>query len=120
MKMKVAYRENEHYLRASIEGRFDMGSFERAINEMNTLIDQHQCRTVFYDLRNIEMALETYEIYEIPKRLRAAGNISIKRAVVFPKDSAQDFSFFETVSANQGLNTRIFTTESEALDWLLA
>ena len=52
--------------------------------------------------------------------MRKEGNADIKRAVVFPPSFEQDFSFFETVSSNQGLNIRIFSDPSEALDWLLA
>lgn len=120
MKMKVTHHEDQKYLEAVIDGGLDMESFDRALAEMNTVMDRHQCRTVLYDLRQIKIELETHEIYYIPQLLRDEGNSDIKRAVLFPENFEQDFTFFETVSTNQGLNIRIFSKEKEALDWLLS
>lgn len=118
--MAVSYNPEEQYLTAVIDGKLDMEAIERSMKEMNTMVDRHQCRTVLYDLRGIDLALETHEVYYIPRFMREEGNTDLKRAVVFPVAFEQDFSFFETVSANQGLNTRIFTEYDQALDWLLA
>jgi hypothetical protein len=52
--------------------------------------------------------------------MREEGNTEIKRAVLFPKTFEQDFTFFETVSSNQGLHIRTFLDKKEAMDWLLA
>lgn len=120
MKMKVTHRADENYLLAVIEGRLGMEAFDRAMQEMSALMDRLQCRTVLYDLRKVEVDLETHEIYYLPRRIREKGGIGVKRALVFPENYTQDFSFFETVASNQGVNAKIFIGESEALDWLLA
>lgn len=117
--MNVKHLEEEKYLRAEIEGRLDTAALERAVHEMNALMDRYQCRKVLYDLRQVEAALETHEIYYLPRKMREEGGADVKRAVLFPAQSEQDFSFFETVSANQGLNARTFSKEEDALDWLL-
>ncbi|WP_372796689.1 hypothetical protein [Pontiella sp.] len=120
MKIKVTHHADQEYLEAVIDGPLDMEAFNRAHLEMDTMMDRHQCRTVLYDMRHIEVLLETHEIYAIPRQLREDGHTDIRRALVFPAVHEQDFTFFETVSGNQGLNTRVFADKNEALDWLLA
>lgn len=118
--MKVTYNENQQFIECSINGTLDMDAINRALIEMNTAFDRYQCTRVLYDLNKTELGLETQEIYFIPKLLKEAGNLKMKRAVVFSPKFEQDFAFFETVAANQGLQVQIFTDREAALNWLLA
>lgn len=118
--MKVSYNEDRQYIESSIIGLLDMDAVERGLVEMNTAFDRYQCKRILYDLSEVEIGLETHEIYFVPKLLIEAGNQQMKRAVIFSNNNEQDFNFFETVAANQGLNIQIFTDREAALNWLLA
>lgn len=118
--MKVTYNEEQRFIETSIIGLLDMEAVERGMVEMNTVMDRYDCRQVLYDLTQADLGLEAHEIYFIPKLMKEAGNMIAKRAVIFSPDDEQDFAFFETVAANQGLNVQIFMERKAALDWLLA
>ncbi|MDZ8117679.1 hypothetical protein [Pontiella agarivorans] len=118
--MKVTYNEEQRFIVAEIVGLLDMEAVERGLVEMNTVMDRYKCHHVLYDLCQVELALEVHEIYFVPKLLKEAGNMNVKRAVLFSTENEQDFAFFETVAGNQGLNVQIFAERKPALDWLLA
>lgn len=120
MRMKVSYDEEQQFIESSIIGTLDMEAVERGLVEMNTAFDRYKCERILYDLSEVEVGLETHEIYFVPKLLKEAGNQNIKRAVIFSNEYEQDFAFFETVAANQGLQVQIFTEREVALNWLLA
>ena len=120
MRMKVSYSEDQQFIESSMIGLLDMDAIERGLVEMNTAFDRYQCSRILYDLSEVEVGLETHEIYFVPKLLIEAGNQKMKRAVIFSNDNEQDFNFFETVAANQGLNVQIFRDLEAVLHWLLA
>lgn len=118
--MKVTYNEDQQFIESAIIGTLNMEAVDRGLVEMNTAFDRYKCKRILYDLTEVKVGLETHEIYFVPKLLKEAGNQKIKRAVIFSKDNEQDFTFFETVAANQGLLVQIFTEREPALNWLLA
>jgi hypothetical protein len=77
------------------------------------------------DFREARLGLSTSEIYQLPEifseMTASAGREmkNIKRAIIISED-ADDFHFFETVSANRGQNAvKIFHDGDDATRWLL-
>lgn len=73
------------------------------------------------DDREAQSALDTLQIYELPRTLEQLGlSRSALVAVVYSASSpsASDFRFFETVANNQGFHVKLFTAIEPALEWL--
>ena len=73
------------------------------------------------DFRGMTPDLSVTTIYELPRILEKLGDTRESRTamVVSPEsEKKEDFSFFETVSLNQGFQVKLFTDLQEATQWL--
>ncbi len=120
MPFSVRYDPESARIRCSISGTLDMHLIAEFVDELVHLMNQHQCFRILSDLRGIEVAVSTVDIYHLPKLIEQRGYTGpLRRAVVFD-GSHDDFEFYENVSVNQGQNLRVFSDFDHALEWLKA
>lgn len=76
------------------------------------------------DHRNMVPDISTFELYDLPTLLQKSGlEGDIKIAIVFRENSEKrdDFDFYQIRSWSMGINNiRQFTSEQQAMSWLLA
>lgn len=73
------------------------------------------------DVTAAELRVSVFEVFNLPKRfkrIRLGGHC--KNAVLISPDSKDKkiAAFYETVTFNQGLRVRLFTSRKKALAWL--
>lgn len=119
MKMKAQFNEADRYISVETSGIIDLDAVSRVLKEMPTLIQRYGSKRILHDLRKADIQLDTSDIYFTPQKIQEAGYHDTKRAFLFSAENEQDFTFFETVSANRGQQVQVFTDESQALEWLL-
>ena len=117
--MDITYNQELNYISLVTSGIVNMIALREISQKIKTSIANFHCQRILHDLRDAQIDLETYEIYNTPERVKEAGYSTSRRALIFSSD-AQDFSFFETVSSNKGQLVRVFTDDKEAIDWLLS
>jgi len=80
---------------------------------------------VLYDMRNATTEVAFANWYTMPRNLdvfKGDATRKVKAAILtLETDKAlDDYRFYETVSANLGFRLRVFTTETEAIEWTTA
>ena len=79
--------------------------------------------SILCDARQIKAKVELVDWFYLPRRLAVYRNSKtrgIRTAIVVSTGKQEKvYRFFETVTRNLGMNTRIFFREEDALEWLL-
>jgi hypothetical protein len=119
MRLKIKYDKKHGCIHAVTSGIIDIKALNKITPKMGAAVEHYHCQRILHDLRNAQISLETHEIYHTPELIKEAGYSNTRRAFVFASN-AQDFTFFETVSSNQGQLVRVFTDINEATTWLLS
>ena len=103
----------EGLVRATAKGPLDLVLVIQKAVEALEEARQHSSQKFLIDDREATLALDTLQLYELPKTLERIGLSKCARvAVVYTvtSPSAQDFQFFETVALNQGYEVKLFTS----------
>lgn len=111
----------EGFVRATAKGPLDLVLVIQKAVEALEEARQHSSQKFLIDDREATLALDTLQLYELPKALERIGlSKCAKVAVVYTitSPSAHDFQFFETVAVNQGFDVKLFTSIESALRWL--
>jgi hypothetical protein len=109
-------RENPRYLHVIACGDY---RFEHSQNLISFVRDEalkRRQQLVLVDLLGVPQPIPDYERFELGS-LAAQELRELKLAVVDLTEAPDKFA--ELVAANRGANIRIFTTEADALSWLL-
>ncbi len=123
MAHTVIYNPDTAILEITYQGAVTLAEVKEIYKESAQAVKEHHCHLIFSDYREAVMKLSTVEIYDLPKILAdtlrdvEVAVVSLKRALVVAKD-LRDYHFYETVTHNQGQNTRIFQDVAEAKEWL--
>jgi hypothetical protein len=118
VNVDITYNQESDYIHAVTTGLFDEEALTALGQRFAKESEHHHCHKILNDMRGAQLSLETYVIYETPKKAVIAGFQDCRRAIVFSGDK-QDYKFFETVASNQGQVVRVFTDIDQALHWLL-
>jgi hypothetical protein len=119
VNINITYNQESDYIHATTSGILNGKSTISLVQKLMAAVSEHHCQRILHDLCNAKVDLETYEIYNIPELIKITGYSNTRRALVFASE-AQDFSFFETVSKNQGQNVQVFSNLAEARHWLIS
>lgn len=119
MKTKAQFNEADRYIRVDTSGVIDLDAVAEVLKEIPILIQRYGSKRILHDLRRADIQLDTHDIYFTPQKIQEAGYHDTKRALLFSAENKQEFTFFETVSANRGHLVQVFTDECKALKWLL-
>ena len=118
MPFEVTYDDQADCLVARLSGDLDtklVGAFFAALIRA---AEEHGCTRALSDLRDATIRATAADLYWMAESL-ARKNIRAlqRRAIVVSRDQ-EDYSFWETVCANQGVgNVRIFEDYDEARRW---
>ncbi len=119
MKWEINYYENDDILTVKAEGTIDVESEETLRNDVVKSMRENTCKRLLIDLKNIEIKLSTFEIYDIPRKyMEQSISRDTKMAILFPESESRDFNFYETVSRNAGYDVMLFPEFDTAMKWL--
>jgi hypothetical protein len=75
-----------------------------------------------YDFRNCLLQTNIFDLYNYPRispQLQAGGCKTVKVAMLTNQDANYEkLKFYEMSSSNAGFNSKVFTSEQEAIAWL--
>jgi len=71
-----------------------------------------------FDIRSIDNTWGTLEKYIFAKELEKFGRKRHDKVALLVESTNKTHAFIETVTRNQGFNTRIFTHYNNAITWL--
>ena len=119
MPEKVTIREDLQIIHVD---SYDDVSLEDLKGSLQTVLTLSQARgitRVLVDATRESSLPDTLPMFEFGSDLaRIVGGL--KFAVVRPPALKEDLNFLESVTRNRGAMVRIFSTEAEALGWLLS
>ena len=124
MPFKVTYNE-AGFMHAVFEGDLSIFEVLEMADEVATVSNRHNCRLIISDFTNARLALSFMDIHKMPGLLKEQAEkkgfsiFMLKRAIIAPEQTHQDFHFFETVSLNNSQNVKFFSDQEEARTWLL-
>jgi hypothetical protein len=114
LKWVLTYQSDPGIVMVQTTGPVGMSSLPAMIGAVLAFAAEQQCLRFLVDHRQSELLLKPADIYETPKLLLAKRP---KAALVF-KEIGPDHRFLETVCANVGIQTFVFTDIDAALAWL--
>jgi hypothetical protein len=103
------------------EGDFNKDAGEELITHARKEAGEHHYN-IICDVRQATMNVDFSDWFFLPRTLGVYRNAKLRRIktalVVSAERQERIFRFFETVTANLGMNIRIFFLEEDALEWL--
>ena len=123
MSHTIIYNADMHIIESKFHGTLTFAEVKEFISEGARIAKENNCSLFITDYREVRLKLSTLEIFDVPQLMRDAFrslglNVNeLKRALVVAAD-LRDYHFFETVTANQGQNAKLFREVDEAKQWL--
>lgn len=120
MTYELEVIENPDYLRLELTGILTKDGGKELVDEVAAALLGSEHELILIDVRKLD--LETSLIQDHQQASYAASKFSGKRHKIAQLTSETNLKadeFFETVGYNRGLNSRTFTVESDAIDWLV-
>ena len=93
--------------------------FESAVDAIARIHRETGCSRVFVDARERRSFTNVLDAYD--RAVHAASrlrNTGVRVCILVVNALANSYRFFETVSLNRGLMTRVFDDEAVAREWL--
>lgn len=119
MPFKVIYNKENNCLRGTVNGNFEAEHVPAYVQEVEKLAKKHKCKRFLNDFRKANVHLSVLNLYEVPdKTVAKEFNRTWKRAILVNEKDIKQMSFLETTSYNKGVPLKVFTDESEAMEWL--
>ena len=121
MSWKIEFVKEDGILHLKAEGVMNIDLIKQMSSQAIGYAVEYGTNKYLVDLRKMVPEVSTMNIHDLPKILRDFGlTLRSRIAVLFSPSSEkkEDFSFFETVSLNRGLQVRLFMDPDEALQWL--
>jgi hypothetical protein len=120
MPAEVEYRSEGGFVYMRVHGELTAETAMGMIAQWLALGQQHECRKVLADFREVVMGESITGMYEFVGKMDSMGiPRDMKMANVIRPDD-DDNSFFETVARNQGWRFQAFVSPEEAEAWLTA
>lgn len=118
MAARVTYHRGADYLRAQINGAPTMDEFLSALQKIGADSAAGGHSRVLLDLQSVTRVYSFTEQFSLGQEVARSMSHLKKLASVVPPERITRVS---EKSANQsGANVRVFTSEAEAMQWLLA
>jgi len=118
MSFDITYDKDHNCLMGKFIGELNAESVKIYMKEIEMMAKSHDCKRFINDLREANILLSISDFYKAPARMATgAFDRSWRRAIVV-KQKLDKLDFFETTSANQGFQAKVFEDMDEALEWL--
>lgn len=127
MAFRTKVKKKEDHLHFEIEGDFEMAGLDVVIDQLFEEVVLTQSPRVLMNVRGLTGSPSVWERFQFSTlfaasylKARALGSIPSCRFAVFGEEPMVDPKRFgEKVANNRGVMLRVFTSETEALEWLL-
>jgi hypothetical protein len=121
MKYDISVSGNNKYILVRVDEPMTTDVLNRFIAEAGEMAKEHEVKKFLYDVRNshnmVDHAFYSDLVY---KRAGDLGFVyGTKHAILVEEEDMPDYHFVETVLNNAGYLGRMFTDETEAVEWLL-
>ncbi|MGD2094218.1 MAG: hypothetical protein PVH77_04330 [Phycisphaerales bacterium] len=121
MKYEISVSNNNEYIHISVDESATVDVVNRIISEMAEKAKEYEVKKFLYDVRKapnrINPAFYSDLVY---KRAGELGFVyGSKHAIVADIKDMPDYHFIETILNNAGYLGRLFTDETEAVEWLI-
>lgn len=110
------------FVRVTAFGELYQKEGEEIITNARMAAAEHQYG-ILYDIREVTSIIDFASWFKLPRELnvfRDPKTRNVRAAILTsPKDKAvQEYKFYETVTANLGIQIKVFFEEDEAVEWL--
>jgi hypothetical protein len=120
MAVLGGFQLNESYAVFRPEGPTDIVAFVELLKKAMKACQEHGAKRILVDITLLShKALSTVDRFNFATGLAAFWDRGIRVALVGRADQVDPERFGALVARNRGLEAPVFTTESEALEWLL-
>jgi hypothetical protein len=121
MKYEVSVSDDDKYIQIRVDEPMTTDVLNRFIPETAEMAKEHEVKKFLYDVRNspnrIDHAFYSDLVYKRAGELGFA--YGTKHAILVGEEDMPDYHFVETILNNAGYLGRMFTDETEAVEWLL-
>ncbi|MHC4207156.1 MAG: hypothetical protein ACYSTT_21080 [Planctomycetota bacterium] len=120
MNIQVAFDEKVNCVVGRFKGDLTLAAAKKYIREVVEVAKKHPCQRFLNDLREANLVLSVFDIYELPGLVVTEGfDIRWRRAfLMVPTTNLDKIDFFELVASNRGMSVRMFTDYDKAIEWL--
>ncbi len=126
MQYSITYNNEKQFILITLVGEIDIPIMQKAINEADQVIIEHQCNRIIGDFRETLFSAGTLDIlhlYEFWIKTLKANHIApteSKRVIFIKPDQKNwdNFHFFETISVNRNSRVKIFYDLDKAVEWI--
>lgn len=119
---RISFDTDLGIVRVEASGELSQRLGEEIITKARLLAAEHNAG-ILYDVRDATPRVSFFQWFFMPRELKVLRNgptRSVNAAIVIPVDQAEQYEFYEDVTANMGLTVKIFVHPDEALKWLTA
>ena len=120
MAVEVCYDPEHDCVLCTATGSMDLDSLEEYLGEVLKVMAEHECPRLLQDVRGVDLALSTVDLYELPSMVYVTGMDLMTRRAIVGSRQLHDYLFYEAVASNQGHTVKVFRDPDEALEWLKA
>jgi hypothetical protein len=118
MGLRASFEDRGSYLLCQFAGRFELADRLELTREIRAYCTEHGHRRVLVDVRESQGTLGPLDRYQHAIEMARPGSLGVRTAVVARPDQVFPDRFWETVTRNRGLVTRVVTDMEEAIVWL--
>jgi hypothetical protein len=119
-KMDVVVLDDLQLVRVNIGGELVAADLEGCCRTRST--PDVRSYNSLYDFRNCIFHTSIFDLYSFPRtspQMQARGCKTVKVALLTNQDeNYEKLKFYEMTSNNTGFNSKVFTSEQEAIVWL--
>ncbi|HSL47276.1 MAG TPA: hypothetical protein VK897_27800 [Anaerolineales bacterium] len=120
MPVNIKVIRPKDFIKTTVTGVLDFAVSKQALLEIASQIEQPGEYEILVDTREAEPALSMIDIFQLGEALSAHPSLRRSRiAFLKSKKDIQQAEFLETITANRGVRTKVFTDFEEAITWLV-
>lgn len=118
MKNNYNITVEDNYILLEINCRQSLKLFEELIRKLSLECHKHNINKVLIDVRNSTGSLTLLEKYELAE-IRSVKNISAIKWAYLDNPVERADGFVGLVAGNKGIDSRLFYSYEDALQWLI-
>jgi hypothetical protein len=122
MKVHITFDEELNCVVGRFEGDLTLDTAKEYASQVSAFATNQTCRLFLNDLREANIILSIFEIYELVGLIITEGfGRQWRRAVLLAPTTNLDKDkqdFFETVAFNRAVTAKMFTDIDKAIQWL--
>jgi len=119
MTHTIEHRPQEQIIFASLSGTIKLHDLDIFLEDLIQVIKRENCYTIITDIRQAHFDLSFMQFHDLPKHVERVTasfqfNIRLVKRAFIVNQQLEDFRFYENVSVNRGLATKLCKNMDEA------